>query len=167
MFFLATTVVVSFLMILGLTLNFEERARVTSLMFKVNMKWAKALKLYKNVAAVIILLGHMVGNTAVILLTYIAHKLSSRKSVHLIASFINIFMACVFASLVLRDPYFLQDLEHVTSMRMSAAIPCLLIGVLLGITCSFRLFSKSSANSAARTKKVIQHPHNVLKEKVQ
>ena len=166
MVFLATAVIVSFLIIVGLSLNFEERARISSHMLRINMQWAKALKLHKNVAAAMILLGHMVGNTVLILLSYIGYKLSSRKSVHLIASLANAFAACLLASLTLRDPYFLQDFEHVTSMRMSAAIPCLLIGVFTGIACSFRVFSKASVTSVSKRKKVMQHPKESLKEKV-
>ena len=162
--FLVSTVVVSFLMVVGLTLHIDQEARNSSYMYRINNKWARALKLHKNVAVVLVTLGHMIGNTMLILLHYVTYKLRTRKGVHLLASLANILVGCVFASVVSNDPYFLQDLEHVTSMRMSASIPCMVVAMLLGIHVAYNLFDNTSVVST-RSKEANQNPE-LIKAKV-
>ena len=168
--FLAMSVAVSYGMIIAIDFYFDKETHKSRLVFVMSNKWDRVLMLYKNVAAAVTGLGHLVGNTMFLLMKYLKYKLSTRKNVHLLASLVNVSASCALFSLALKDPYFLEDFEHVVSMRMSAAIPCLVIGMLLGVIGAHGTFHKSpistttNSNTSTSTTKVVSPE---LKEKVE
>ena len=96
------------------------------------------LKMRKNVAASIIGVGHLVGATVVTITYFVKQERRWRfrreSSLYIFGILLNIGVWCGLLSLALQDKYFLDDLEHVTSMRMSAVIPCIISGLLLGLS---------------------------------
>jgi curved DNA-binding protein CbpA len=159
--FLASTLLVSVAMVVGLTLHLrKDKDRGVEQAYRL-YRWNSIWEIRKNVAASIIGVGHLCGATVVAMTTVANHRYSSsiwRMSVkYLFASLANFGVGCGLLSLALMmDKYFLEDLEHVASMRMSAAIPCILVGMLLGL---------SGAHLCIRTTTKIRY-HRDTKSKV-
>ena len=161
--FLASTVLVSVAMVAGLTLHLrKEKARGIQHSYRL-YRWNAIWESRKNVAAAIIGAGHLFAATVVAGATVAKHRYVSsiwrRLSVaYLFASLANFGVGCGLVSLVLiMDKYFLDDLEHVVSMRMSAAIPCSLVGMLLGV---------SVAHLCIRTTTKLWYHRDTIKSKI-
>lgn len=71
-----------------------------------------------------------------------------------IATCLNVCIGSALIAVTLtQDPYFLDDLEHVVSMRMSAAIPCLVLGMLMGIVLAHHALGENSSSHNGKRRK--------------
>ncbi|CAB9522481.1 DNAj (Hsp40) homolog, subfamily B, member [Seminavis robusta] len=93
-------------------------------------RWSQIWKLRKNVALAIFLVGCLVGALALSLGRLFWQSSAKR---YLGLSLLNGSVLLVGVSLALQDQYFAKDLQHVLQMRMSAAIPCALLGMMWGV----------------------------------
>ncbi len=135
------TIVVSVGTIVGITTHLDTEKMRSAYTMILHQKWDMALRYYKNVAVALVVFGHLVGTTALTLLSYLRYTVFG--NFYLVASIVNLVVGWGLLSRALQDRFFLQDFEHVTSMRMSAAVPCCVVGVLLGMTVGHRLFGET------------------------
>ena len=161
--FLASTVLVTVAMVVGLTLHLrKEQTRGIEHSYRY-YRWNAIWEIRKNVVVAIIGVGHLFGATVVAGATMAKHRYGSSVWRHLsltyiFASLANFGVGCGLVSLALvMDKFFLDDLEHVVSMRMSAAIPCSLVGMLLGV---------SVAHLCIRTTAKLRYHRGTMKSKI-
>jgi len=135
--FVVSTVILSTIMVNGTTIYFINNKGSAEGAYRLR-RWDSILKIRKNVAASVIGVGHLFGATVVTFMYFVKHnsrwRFRRESSLYIFGILLNIGFGCGLLSLALQDKYFLDDLEHVTSMRMSAAIPCLICGLVLGLS---------------------------------
>jgi curved DNA-binding protein CbpA len=159
--FLVMMAWVSTLVVLGFTIYLEKtEAGGLQQRYRLN-RWKSIWKVRKNVAITLLGSGLLFAATVIAIAQRFVKRVwwSIRKRLpikYVLASLVNLGVGCGLLALALTDPYFLEDLEHISSMRMSAAIPCLFIGVLLGLTGAHNFFG---VPKAAETRRIQQEPH--------
>ena len=146
--FLASMVSVTAIMVFGIGIAKEVHATDPPKQYKLFL-WQTIWELRKNVAVVIIGFGQLFGATALAFVQFAKHRTPMWC---LFATLVNIGVGCGLLSLTLLDPYFLNDLDHVVRMRMSAAIPCLVVGMLLGLSGAHLWFSMRDSPSRHGTR---------------
>jgi len=160
--FLACLAIASYGAVIGISVHLDNERKHSAYMAILGQKWDRAIRYYKNVAAAFIVFGHLIGNTALTLSTYVRYKVFG--NVYLLATIVNLVIASGLLSGAVKDRYFLQDFDHVTSMRMSAAIPCLVAGVVLGVTLGHRLLG--AKRTPSKTIQPQEYPASMIKAKV-
>jgi hypothetical protein len=127
--FLVFSVLLSTLMVMGTTYYLlNDMSRYTH--------WKSIWNLRKNVAVSIIILGNMLGASVLGAGQYVNHYFIQSTG-YLKLSVINIGIGCCTIGLAIKDRFFLKDLHHVLDMRMSAAIPCAVMGMMCGMTLAY------------------------------
>jgi hypothetical protein len=90
----------------------------------------------KNVAVAIIVLGNMLGASLLGVGQFVIHFFIQSKG-YLQLSVINVSIGCCAIGFAIKDRFFLKDLHHVLDMRMSAAIPCAVMGMMFGMSLAY------------------------------
>jgi hypothetical protein len=67
---------------------------------------------------------------------FVIHFLIQSKG-YLQLSVINVSIGCCAIGFAIKDRFFLKDLHHVLDMRMSAAIPCAVMGMMFGMSLAY------------------------------
>jgi hypothetical protein len=127
--FLVFSVLLSSLMVMGTPyFLLNDMSRYTH--------WNSISNLRKNVAVSIIILGNMLGASMLGVGQYVIHYFIQSKG-YLKLSVINIGIGCCTIGLAINDRFFLKDLHHVLDTRMSAAIPCAVMGMMFGMSLAY------------------------------
>ena len=121
--------VVSLGVLLGVTLLLENDILISGKENHRNNRWLAIWMLRKNVAVTVVCLGVLLGAMVLSLGRFLWHCQSL-----LFMSLMNSCILVVGGILAMKDRYFLRDLEHVLDMRMSAAVPCTVLGMIVGMS---------------------------------
>lgn len=101
-------------------------------------RWDSVWELRKNVAVAIICWGCITGVYLLGVVRLVTRRLQQQISTRLVYFLLSIVNIGLWISLVslafVLDRSFERDLEHVLSMRMSAGIPCILVGAIMGLS---------------------------------
>jgi len=128
-YFLVFSVLFSALILIGTTQVLQNKMTR-------NNRWLAIWKLRKNVVVVIIFSGNMLGASVLGVGQYMHFLIESEDFLKLSTISVGIW-CCGISGLALRDRFFLQDLHHVLKMRMSAAIPCAVMGMMFGMSLAY------------------------------
>jgi curved DNA-binding protein CbpA len=125
-------VVISSLVLLGANYLIQnENPLVDGKKHRRSIRWTETWMLRKNVSLAIFVLGCFTGAFALAAGRLIRQ---SRYKKYLGFSMLNASILMVGSSLAYQDRHFANDLDHVLNMRMSAAIPCAVLGMMWGFT---------------------------------
>lgn len=127
--FLASMISSTAIIVFGIGMMKEAQATDLAKISKLS-RWKNIWSFRKNGAVVIIGFGQLLGATAMAFIQFAKERTPMR---YLFETLLNIGVGCGLLSLTLLDPFFLADFDHVARMRMSAAIPCFVVGVILGL----------------------------------
>jgi curved DNA-binding protein CbpA len=137
--FLFLLVAVSSLLLWGTNFLIQnENPLVDGKKHRRSIRWTETWTFRKNVSLAFVVVGCLAGAFALR-----AGRLiwQSRYQKYLGLSMLNASVLMVGSSLAFQDRYFAKDLDHVLNMRMSAAIPCAVLGMMWGVTAAHFLTS--------------------------
>lgn len=133
--FLLTSALLSTLMVVGTTLYLKHSGSSDIQKMYRYTRWDAIWALRKNVAISIIVFGNLFGASVMGVGEYAKQWWTqSIRARYLVLSVANVGLWFGLLHLALRDSFFLEDLEHVVNMRMSAAIPCIIVGMVWGLS---------------------------------
>mmetsp|Transcript_16742 Transcript_16742/g.18732 ORF Transcript_16742/g.18732 Transcript_16742/m.18732 type:complete len:787 (+) Transcript_16742:120-2480(+) len=130
-YFLVFSVLLSALILIGSTYFLQSK------MTRYN-RWLAIWKLRKNVVVVIIFSGNMLGASVLGVGQYMHFLIESEDIRNLFTISVGIWCCGIGGiGLALQDHFFLLDLHHVLETRMSAAIPCAVMGMMFGTSLAY------------------------------